>query len=273
VDEAEYVAAVQAMLARCALSIHLVGQHYGAVLDGPSSKSAAVHQNELAAARCRSGGLRRLIWLPEGTRSDQPPQQAFIEALHTDADAQFGADLVTGDLEQMRAAIHATLRKIEEPEPTTVTRDAAGEAGAAGAGARLVYLICDAKDLKATVPLRKHLKQAGLDVVLPLFEGDASAVRQANQQTLATCDAVLVFYGAGDEWWKRTIDNELKKMAGYRGGRPVLASGTYLAAPRTSRKEDLIEMEEPGVIDGMDGFEETAIAGFEQAVRAPGPPA
>ncbi len=59
-----------------------------------------------------------------------------------------------------------------------------------------------------------------LEVALPAFEGDATAVREAHQQLMATCDAVMLFYGAGDEAWKRTIDNELKKMPGYRGGRP-----------------------------------------------------
>ena len=74
----------------------------------------------------RSGGLKRLIWLPQGTRSEQAPQQAFIEALHQDAEAQFGADLITGDIEELRAAIHATLKKIEQPEPKQPERDATG---------------------------------------------------------------------------------------------------------------------------------------------------
>jgi hypothetical protein len=265
-DEAEYVAAVESLLARCALSIHLVGETYGAVPDGPTTKSAGVHQNDLAVARCKSGGLARLIWLPKGTRSEQAPQQAFIEALHQDAQAQLGADLITGDIEELRAAIHATLKKIEQPEPQQPERDATGAQAAGGDRAKLVYLICDERDRKATVPLRKWCKQQGFDVALPAFEGDASQVRKANQQLLAGCDAVLLFYGAGDEAWKRTIDSELKKMAGYRDGKPLLAKYTYLAEPKTSDKNDLIDMEEPGLIDGLGGFAEAAMAGFTQAV-------
>ena len=64
---------------------------------------------------------------------------------------------------------------------------------------------------------------------------------------------------------QRTIDSELKKMPGYRGGNPLLAHYTYLAEPRTSDKEDLIDMEEPGLINGLGGFEETAIAKSIQA--------
>jgi hypothetical protein len=81
-DETEYIAAVEGMLARCALSIHLVAEHYGAVPDGPTGKSVGVHQNELAVNRCKNGRLKRLIWLPHGTASEHPLQRTFIEALH-----------------------------------------------------------------------------------------------------------------------------------------------------------------------------------------------
>jgi TIR domain-containing protein len=269
-DEAEYIAAVESLLACCALSIHLVGESYGAVPDGPTAKSTGIHQNELAVARCRGGGFKRLIWLPQGTRSEQAPQQAFIEALHQDANAQFGADLIAGDIEELRAAIHATLSKIEQPEPKQPERDATEAQTAAGESTKLIYFICDEKDRKASVPVRRLCKQLGFEVALPAFEGDASQVRKTNQQNLASCDAVFVFYGAGDESWKRTVDNELKKMAGYRSGKPLPAIYTYLAEPRTSDKEDLIDMEEPGLIDGLGDLAEAAIAKSIQAVTAAG---
>jgi hypothetical protein len=262
-DEGEYVAAVESMLARCALSVHLVGQSYGAVPDGATGKSVGIHQNELAVARCKSGGLKRLIWLPQGTGSEQPLQQAFIDTLHRDAQAQFGADLITGDIEELRAALHATLNKVEQPEPKA---DATGSPTTAEPHSKLIYLICDDRDRKLTVPVRKFCKQLGIEVALPAFEGDASQVRKTNQQLLASCDAVLLFYGAGDEAWKRTIDNDLKKMAGYRGGKPLPAIYTYLAEPRTRDKDDLIDMEEPGLIDGLAGFAEAPLAKFIRVV-------
>lgn len=267
-DETEYVAAVQALLARCALSIHLVGKNYGAVPDGPAAKSVVVHQNDEAVACCKKGDLKRLIWLPQGTQSEQPPQQAFIDALLQDAQTQYGADLIAGNLEALRTAIHATLKKIEEPR--RAEREAGDDRSTDGSGTRQIYLLCDEKDRKATVALRKWCKQAGLEVTLPAFEGDASEVRRANQQQLATCDAVLLFYGAGDEAWKRSIDSELKKMAGYREGKRLLARYTYLAEPKTRDKEDLLDMEEPCLINGLGGFDEVAMADFLRAVRADG---
>jgi hypothetical protein len=267
-DEAQYTAVVGSMLARCALSIHLVGDSYGAVPDGPTAKSVAMLQNELAVARCKSGSLKRLIWLPQETRSGQPHQQAFIEALHQDAQAQFGADLITGDIEELRCAIHATLRKIEQPEPQLPDRETTQAQTLAENCGKLMYFVLDEKDRKASVPLRKLCRQLGFDVALPAFDGDASQIRKNHQRLLESCDAVLLFYGTGGEAWKRAIDSELKKMTGYRVGRPPPSIYTYLAEPKTSYKEDLIDMEEPGLIDGLGGLVETAVA---KSIKPPKP--
>ena len=258
-DEEGYIAAVDLLLERSALAIHLVGTAGGVVPDGPSGKSVVELQNELAVRRSKGGALPRLIWLHEGTSSSQQQHQAFIDRLHNDAEAQFGADLITADLEVLKTLIHATLKKPLESEPEQPNGQSAEDS------AKLIYLICDERDRKATVPLRKYLREQGFDVSLPAFEGDANVVRKAHQGLIATCEAVIVFYGAGDEGWKRTIDNELKKMPGYRGGKPLLGRCTYLADPVTSDKEDLIDMDEPNLINGMG---RTADAEMEEFIRA-----
>jgi hypothetical protein len=264
-EEDEYVAAVEELLKRCQLSVHLIGQTYGGVPDGPSQKSSVMLQNELAAKRSRSNGLKRVIWVPEGTRSGQAQQQAFIDALHQDAEAQFGADLVTADIEGLKTSIHAILAKLEKPETPLPAEQAA-----AADRAKLIYLICNEKDRKATIPLRKFCRGLGFEVAIPAFEGDATAVREAHQQLVANADAVILFYGAGDEAWKRTLDNELKKMPGHRSGKPLLASYTFLADPKTSDKEDLIDMAEPNLINGLGDFSETMMTAFVQTLNTNG---
>lgn len=134
-------------------------------------------------------------------------------------------------------------------------------------GAGQIYLICDEKDRKATVASRKFCRDQGFEIKLPVFTGDAAAVRESHRQRMTTCDAVVLYYGAGDEAWKSTQDNELKKMSSYRGGRPLYARYTYLAEPRTADKDDLVDMEEPDLIDGLERFSETAMATFMQAMK------
>jgi hypothetical protein len=257
-DEPDYIAAVERLLARCALSVHLVGASYGAVPDGPSQKSVVMLQNELAARRSKSCGLPRVIWLPEGTNGAlSTPQQAFIDALQRDAEAQVGADLVAGDAEALKGSIYAAIKKLEKLPPPPPP-----------CGSKLIYLICDERDRSATAPVRKYLRSQGFEVTLPAFEGDATAVREAHRQLASTCDAVILFYGAGDEAWKRTFDSELKKMPGYREGKPLLAKYTYLGDPKTSDKEDLIDMEEPHLINGLGGFSEAMMTEFVRVARA-----
>lgn len=260
-DEAGYVAEVTQLLEQSTFSIHLVGACYGAVPDGPTQKSIVLLQNELAVERSRSAGLRRVIWLPEGTLSRQVEQQQFIDTLQKSAEVQFGADLMICDLETLKDAVHAALERLQKPEQPASLRESAAD------GARLVYLICDERDRKATVPLRKFLRSQGLDVRTPVFEGDAATVRQDNQDLLTQCDGVIVFYGAGDESWKRTVDSDLRKMKGYRNVKRLMASYTYLAEPATDDKKDLIEMEEPNLMNGLGGFSEAEMQPFIQTLQ------
>jgi hypothetical protein len=108
--------------------------------------------------------------------------------------------------------------------------------------------------------VRKFLKERGFEVQVPVFDGDAAVVRQANHDLLTECDAVIVFYGAGDESWKRSVESDLRKLKGYRRDRPLLGVYTYLSEPVTDDKRELIEMGEPRLMNGLDGFTDAATA-------------
>jgi hypothetical protein len=258
--EEEYIAAVEGLLARCELSIHMVGAKYGVVPDGPTDKSITILQNELSIERYKKAGLIRIISLPEGTKSESPVQQAFLDRLLKDEELQSGADLVTGNTEDLKEAVLAALKKIQRPLSPPAERQ----------GKKLIYVICDERDRTATIPLRKFLKSQGCDVEIPLFEGDASTVRQSNQELLAQCSAVILFYGKGDEAWKRAVGNELKKATAYRDSAPLLATYIYLAEPITEWKGDLLELEEPYLINGFQGFPEAEMLNFIRAMGANG---
>ena len=92
-------------------------------------------------------------------------------------------------------------------------------------------------------------------------------MRRSNEEWLARCDAVIVFYGAGDELWKRSVDNDLQKVGGLRGDIRPLIVYTYLAAIATDAKRDLIEMQEPRIVNGLEGFSEDAMRPFIETLR------
>jgi hypothetical protein len=244
-DEDAYRAEVAQHLQRCSLSVHLIGSLYGSVPDGPSQKSVVVVQNELAIAESHRRGLPRIIWVPKGTEPRSAEQAEFVRSLHTTAEAQFGADLIADDIETVKTAVREALKRLEKPE-APVRTSAAGSS-------RLIYVVCDSRDRKETIPLRRLLQRAGFEVEIPLFSGDAATVRQANQELLTQCDAAVLFYGAGDEAWKRTVENDLRKALAYRQGKTPMIRLTYLAPPATEDKADLIDVQEPDLINGLRG--------------------
>jgi hypothetical protein len=261
-DEIDLVSKVRSLLARAQLSVHLIGPLYGAVPDGESGKSLGIWQNELAAERAREAQR-------QGTASEQPEQQRFIDSLHNDKPAQFGAELVTDDIEGFKREIRDALLRLEQPpSPVAATRanirPATDDESAAGPG--LVYLICDERDKAEALPLLKALVARGCDAKLPLFRGDAQQLREANQATLLAADAVVLYYGAGDAVWRRLQESEIKKTAGQRRDRPWRAVVTFLAGPVTEDKQGDIDIGRKGLIDGLAGLSDTTLASLCRAL-------
>jgi hypothetical protein len=220
-----------------------------------------VLENELAVKRCKAGGLSRIIWLPDGTVPNKQQQQQFIEALGRDPEVQYGADLVTNGLEDLKATIHATLQKLEKAELQPA------KPGRIEGGAKLIYVIYDKADREASLGLRRWLTSKGFEVRNPVFEGKAATVRKANQETLGLCDAAILFYGVGDEAWRCTVENDLRKANGCRGEKPPFVSFTYISGPASDDKRDMIELEEPNIINGIQGFSEAAVQPLLDAVQ------
>jgi hypothetical protein len=113
--------------------------------------------------------------------------------------------------------------------------------------------------------LRRFLLSRGFEVEIPVFEGDAATVRQANQDLLEQCSGVLVFYGEGGEAWRRSVDGELKKFLGGRGQESQFPVYTVLVGPETEAKRDLVDLEEPNLLNCLPGFSEEAVLPFIQA--------
>jgi hypothetical protein len=260
--EASYLGDLAANLACCKLAVQILGGGYGIVPDGPSELSVPALTNALAVEYSRKFGLKRIIWVPSGTQVSSSRQQQFLDSLVRDPQAQFGADLITGNLEDLKSAIHAALKKIEAPPPPPppVTEEAAD-------GTKRVYLICDQRDKKLTVPLIKFLKAQGIQPNVPVFEGDAATVRQLNQDLLSACDAAIIFYGSGDEAWKGSIDAEILRSKEFRPSKKAPPTFTYLAEPSTDDKSFLVETEEPAtLINCLSGFSESALANVMKTV-------
>jgi hypothetical protein len=257
-EEANFFGALAPVLGQSALSVHIIGSNYGVVPDGPSERSLSVLANELSIEYSKRFGLKRIIWLPSGTKSTSRRQQEFIDSLRNDPEPKFGAQLVTGGLDDLKAAIQAALKK---PEATP----AVAPAQAPTTARKVIYLICDELDREAAMPLRIFLRKQGFDTRVPAFKGDAATVRQSNHDMLTLCDEAIIFYGAKEDSWKSAIDAEVLKSAAGRASKPPLQPFTYLASPETTEKTEIVALEDR-VIDCLTGFKEDALTEFVKIV-------
>jgi hypothetical protein len=234
-DECE--ALVREQLARCRMSVHLIGRHYGIVPEGTTA-SLVTMQSELAVERGAAGGFSRLIWLPEEMEIADERQGSFVAHLRTDARQQRGADLLETPFADFQQTLLDRLRAAGEADREEAGARGAGPAPGGSEVAR-VYLICEQRDLGAAAGVADHLFEQGLEVVVPVFEGDEAQVRREHEESLVSCDAALVYYGAAGEIWLRQKLRELQKSAGYGRTGPLLAKGIFLAPPETPQKLQL----------------------------------
>ena len=226
---AEVEKAIRSDLERCRMSVHIVGATYGLVPEG-DKRSIVEIQNELAVARMSSGSFARLVWIPPGLQPSDDRQRAVIEALRMDPRPQRGSDVIEKPLEDLLTQLRTW---VEQGTPASAAVD---PAPADGPHSRYIYLIYDQRDVEAVAPWIDFLFK-DVEVIRSVFDKDESANRTYHQASLQKCDAVAIFYGAGNESWVRRKLREVQKSAGYGRTKPQPPVGIVLISPKTSEKE------------------------------------
>src|SRR5262245_5530011 len=250
-----FVTTVRSDLEHAKLSIHPLGVRYGFVPEG-SERSAIALQTDLAADMHRSG-FSRIMWIPPGTDPRDDRQARYLDGLRRQPGRQNGYELVEASLEQVKTLI---LDRLQGPTPV-----ASIPVEHASAPTR-IYLCCDRRDLASVPPLADCLQSAGYEVTLPLSEGDPAQLDQDHQDTLRLCDAVVLFWGAADEFWLRTKQRDLVRARGLGRGRPFRAIGVYVTAPETPAKRSL-RSAEAVIIQRFEPFAPDAIEPLRAAIE------
>ncbi len=248
--------AVQADLERCELSIHLIGNNYGFIPEG-DQRSVVRLQNDIAAQHSRNHGLTRLIWMSPRLAPTNERHQKFIHYLENDLDAQKGADILKTSLEELKTIIQDKLEGQQENPSNTVLED----------DLSLIYLICDQSDFEATAPLSDYLYSEGFEVLFPVFEGDESEVREDHTDKLVSSDAIIIYYGAAKELWLSSKLRDLRKLPGFTGSKPKLATAIYVAQPASIQKERF-RTREATVIKDFKEFSPQALQPFMATIEA-----
>ena len=230
------------------LSIHLIGNSYGIVPEG-TEKSIVEIQNEIGAGNSITNNLPRLIWIPENNDPSDERQKRFMqELINGKREVIAGADVVKGAIEDFKSVVHDKLRSMEEVNEPVATKQVASEE----ITSKMVYLICDMEDMEIIRPLEDFLFDNGIEVVLPIFEGDETQIREDHIENLKNCKGVIIFYGNGNDLWLRTKMRDFMKINGYGRTAPISFKGVYISAPTTPTKQRFRTLEAE-VINGLEG--------------------
>ena len=233
----DLTAAVGEDLARSELSIHLLGDRYGARPEN-EDRSIPHLQVDLAGAAAARGELAQVIWIPEALDTTDEAQASLVEALQT-ADISAGVELVRAPNGRVQSARPG-------PAATSSNHPAAPPAPEAG---RRVYLVHDQGDRDAVDGLQAELERHGHVVMLPLGEGTEAEAREVHEASMVLSDAVIIFYGTASEHWVRMKLFDIVKAPGWGRCLPFRAAAVWVAEPLTANKASYAT-DEAMVLDG-----------------------
>ena len=282
-DTEAYKKKVRECLQKAVMSVHLIGSNYAAAPEG-ETRSKDWIQHDLAMERNNDPSFLRLIWMPRDVAPTDQRQRDFIKYLQDDAGAQRGADLLTGNIEELKTVIHDRLDELQKPKDkkevirvssdTVVSQPGAATAAPAATPKRTpgqplrVYIMCDAADRKSEtlISLRKYLLSQGCEPMLPTIGEKDSDFLQIHIDNLSLCDGFIIFYGQGSPAW---YDAKIRDIRKYLSGRipPIAAKAIYIALPKNDHKAEVEMTLEAPVLCEDTAFSSDIFTPFVKSLR------
>ena len=226
----DLIAAVDRDLARSQLSVHMLGERYGARPEG-DERSTPHLELVRAAEAAAQGRLAPMVWIPDDLTPSERQEASLVADLLAGEPAS--VEVVRAPLETFKENLLERLDSQHARPPDVPAPD----------GGERVYLVYDLADRAAVRALRTELESLGHVVLLPLGDGTAAQARKVHKESMVHCDAVIVYYGTATEFWVRMKLFDLVKAAGWGRKVPFRAAAVWIDAPVTPSKEEYISDE------------------------------
>lgn len=251
---------VRAALARCVLSVHLVGTRYGSTPEDDARSVVRIQEQLAAEHGAANPAFLRLLWMPQGLMTpameiNDDRQKSFVTELQNRITA--GAELLQTSVEDLKTRIVEKLN----PQSKTTAR------GSDRSKLKQVYFICENRDRSLVRPIKEYLFKQNMEVITWLDEGGTDTLMEYHRKNLRECDAALVYFGTGDEPWVRKNLEDLEKAYGYGREADWLANAVYVGAPSSEQKEDFLTHLVPYVIRNFGSFDPNDLRDFVSAVQ------
>ena len=221
-----YERRVRADIARSDITIHPISASLGPIPES-SDRRVVVLQYDLSADVAREKPLQRISWMQAGMRVDGVADEGLRQQLERDESLRICT------LEELKTAVETLVKKLNEP-PAPVPANATNDRTS-------IYVVCDGEDAALAGDVGKALVDAGNAVTLPLFEGDETERRGDHEDSLATCDAILVVHGSSTDLWRRTKLRDMKRAFGNGRHKPFLARGLILVGAAVDGQGDMLD--------------------------------
>jgi hypothetical protein len=254
-------AKVRTALARCDLSVHLVGTRYGSTPED-DARSIVRIQEQLATEHGEANpAFQRLLWIPQGLMTPaleitDERQKSFVAELQHRITA--GAELLQTTIEDLKTRV---VEKLSPAPKLTIPDERRSKL-------KQVYLICENSDRSLIRPIKEYLFKQNLEVITWLDGSGGDTLMDYHRKNLRECDAALVYFGSGDEPWVRKNLEDLEKAYGYGRENDWLANAVYVGAPPSDQKEDFLTHMVPYVIRNFSSFDPNDLRDFVTAVQA-----
>lgn len=164
---------VNEALNECRIAVHLIGSKFAAVPEAERRSIAMIEQELAGAHATRRADFRQIVWIPRGITINDSRQRDFVEALRESVPSD-RSELIESTLEEMKTVLFTRLKEAGKAEQQLPV----------GATARCVYLVYDRQDVECANACRDALFDAGLDVLVPAFDGDEAQIRLDHEQNL-----------------------------------------------------------------------------------------
>jgi hypothetical protein len=174
---------VRAALARCALSVHLVGAKYGSTPED-DARSVVRIQEQLAAEHAAANpDFLRLLWMPENLKAmeiSDERQKTFVSELQTRITA--GAELLQTSVDDLKTRI---VEKLNPPAKTSTRAPRHSKL-------KKVYLIREERDHDLVQPIEDFLFSQKIEVITWLDQSGNDTLMDYHRKNLKECDAGLL---------------------------------------------------------------------------------
>ena len=209
---------VTSEIEECSLSIHLIGGSYGDI-PTESDKSVVDIQNEIAAEKSsrlkNKAEFSRLVWISPNLDHASEKQLAFIENIQRDMASAEAAEILQPPLEDFKNIIREEL--IEVKLDKRLLRSSIPDDTSPS-----VYLLHDKSDQKEADEIKAILKNEGVNILVPTFEGELLILRRHHIENLRRLDAAIIVQSHVNEQWVNMKSLDLLKAPGFGRKKPIL---------------------------------------------------